>query len=161
MTKFSAFFISLLFAVSVNAEQVCFATMEEHEAIKDKLPNLFKELPVILGVDSPGMVLDVFVILKIVPREKAIVFDSDVYVSTSGRTKDKVEVKNVCYDTDSKAFRIQFKNNGKAFDAVYDNNGVATRGVVLKKLSLSEQKTIKGKIEAKPTNNPAAQPAGQ
>lgn len=148
--KFSAFFISILFSSLVFAEQVCFGTAEEHDKVKEKLPVMFQTLPVTIGVDSPGMIVDVFVILKIQIQAPAIVFITDLYATTEGRVSDKVEVKNLCYDTVSKALKVEFNNNAKPFDAVYGNNTVTTRGVVLKKLTAAEQKAIRTKLESKP-----------
>lgn len=150
MTKFSVFFISVLIATTAFAEDVCFNTLAEHAKVKNKLPELFQILPISLGANLPGRMIDIFVLLKIQSKGNSIVFKSDIYASTQGRTADETEVKNICYNPDTKSFEISFNTKAKVFKvAVMSVTSVLTEGVILKKIGANEHKEILEKLEGK------------
>jgi hypothetical protein len=147
--KFIAFFISVLLCAPSFAEKICFKDGTEHESIKEKLPDIFKSLPIVLGGEKPGMLFDIIAVVKIHFYDKTIVMDSDVWKPPGHRYNNRVEAEKVCYETTDKTFVINFKNGAKPFKAVYSTNAVVVSGVTLKPQSPKQQLDLIRKLEDK------------
>lgn len=137
------------FSISSYAEKVCIHNGKDYEAFMDKLPVLFREIPIKLGGESPGLIYDVFAVIKININSDAIVLAAESWQGPLGYYKDTVEVKNVCFDSDKNEMVISFLNNAKAFKGIYSDGALALPEITLKKVTPSQERVILEKINKK------------
>lgn len=149
MNSFCRVLILLLFSVNSFAEVTCIGNAKEYESLKEKLPLLFQTLPLKLGGESPGIFYDIFASIKISLMSEAIVLHTDSWQGPLGHYRDMAEVKNVCFDSNSKEMTISFKNNAKDFEAKYSNTSVTLPELTLKKITTAQEKTLLEKIYRK------------
>ena len=141
--------IGLTFSINTLAETICVSSAKEYEELKDKLPLLFRELPVKLGGESAGLFYDVFAVIKINVRGESIILTTDSWQGPLGYYNDSVEVKKVCFNLSNKEMTISFKNNAKDFVGKFTDKEVTLPDISLKKISTAQEKAISEKIKLK------------
>lgn len=151
--------IILSFSINSLAEVVCISSGKDHAELKEKLPQLFQELPVKLGGESKGRFLlstyEVFAVINIYIKSDVIVLGTDSWQGPLGQYKDKVEVKKVCFNSANDEIVISFTNNAKDFKGKYADNTVTLPDILLKKISNSQEKDLISKINKKVGITPA------
>ncbi len=135
---------------------ICISSAKEHAELKNKLPPLFRELPLKLGGEGKVMFQDVFAIIEINFRSGAIMLNSNIWQGPMlGLYKDAVEVKKVCFNTDKNEIIISFNSDAKDIKGKYTDSAVAL-DIGIKKISKSEEKGIMDKIYQKTNSGGAA-----
>lgn len=139
--------LTIFFSIQASSEEFCFRDSSEYEKYQDKMPEIFKKLPIVIGTQDEGGFIDIYVVLKIYFQNQTIVLNSDSWQGV-GRYSDINEVERVCFDSSKKELVILFLNK-KEFKASYTNHEIQVPGAVLKRISADQQEQISNKIKDK------------
>lgn len=139
--------IILLNGICSHADELCIRDSTEFSSLKEKIPELFKEMPIVLGTDDEGMFVDIYVVLKIYVQKEAIVLKSESWQGV-GYYTDSGEIQKVCFNTKDNTLKIIFNNN-KEFKASYSKSEIKVPGATLKRITIEQQRAITNKINLK------------